>query len=154
MIFDPDQVPRTQMQFWVDVATIDTGSPERDAHVRSAEFLDAERFPRAEFTSTNVRPGRDEEALVTGRLELHGIARSVDLRVIAQRSWLDERGRMRALYAVHGQVDRQAFGLHWNQDLDVGGIVVGDKVELTGRVEMVCTGRVAHAGNDATSVSP
>jgi len=154
MIFDPDYVPRTQINIWVDVATIDTGSPERDAHVRSAEFLDAKRFPRAEFISTDVTLGRDGEAVVTGRLKLHGTTRYLGLNVVAQRTWLDEDGRMRAIYGVQGRIDRQAFGLHWNQDLDIGGIVVGDKVELTGRIEVVHTGQVAYAQDTAAPASP
>ena len=139
MLFDPDYVPRTQIQVWIDVASIDTGSPERDAHLRSAEFLDAARFPRAQFTSTDVSLRRDSEAGVTGRLQLHGTARFVDLDIIAERTFVDDQGLMRAVYGVRGRVDRQAFGLHWNQDLDVGGIVVGDKVEIDARVEMVRT---------------
>jgi len=142
MLFDPDDVPRTQIQVWVDVASIDTGSVERDAHVRSAEFMDAERFPRALFVSTDVAQGADGEATVTGRLQLHGTTRLVDVKVVAQGTWLDDRGRLRARYAVTGRIDRQVFGLHWNQDLDVGGIVVGDKVDIDARVEMV---RSAHA---------
>jgi len=139
MLFDPDYVPRTQIQIWIDVASIDTGSPERDAHLRSVEFLDAARFPRAEFTSTDVSLRRDGEAGVTGRLQLHGTGRFVDLDIVAGRAFVDDQGLMRAVYRVHGRVDRQAFGLHWNQDLDVGGVVVGDKVEIDARVEMVRT---------------
>jgi polyisoprenoid-binding protein YceI len=137
MVFDPDDVARTKIRVWVDVGSIETGSPERDDHVRSAEFLDAARFPRAQFESTFVAPRRDGEAGVTGRLSLHGATRTVDLDVVAQRAWVDPDGLMRLTYTVRGRIDRQAFGLHWNQDLDVGGIVVGDKVDIDARVELV-----------------
>lgn len=149
MIFDSEYVPRTQIQVWVDLGSIDTGSPDRDAHVRSAEFLDTTRFPRAQFTSTDVVLSRDGEATVTGRLQLHGISRTVALSVVAQRTWVDDHGLMRASYRVNGAVDRQSFGLHWNQDLDVGGIVVGDKVEIDARVEMVRTAHADYARTDA-----
>lgn len=142
MIFDPDDASRTQIDVWVDVASIDTGSPERDAHVRSAEFLDAEQFPRAQFVGTDVTPRAGGEASLTGRLQLHGTARTVDLKVVSGRAWLDDLGRARATYTVTGRIDRQAFGLHWNQDLDVGGIVVSDKVAIDARIELV---RTAHA---------
>lgn len=142
MMFDPDCLPRTQLQVWVDLGSIDTGSADRDAHVRSPEFLDTTRFPRAQFTSTDVALGRDREATVTGRLQLHGISRYVELNVVAQRTWIDDHGLPRAIYRVTGALDRQAFGLHWNQDLDVGGIVVGDTVQIEARVEVV---RTAHA---------
>lgn len=152
MIFDPDYVPRTQIQIWVDVASIETGSPERDAHLRSAEFLDAARFPRALFTSTDVQLRREGEAGVTGRLQLHGTARFVDLDIVAQRTWIDDEGLMRAIYSVRGRIDRQAFGLHWNQDLDVGGIVVGDKVEIDARVELVRAATADLSLRDPTSI--
>ena len=86
---------------------------------------------------------REGEALVAGRLQLHGVTRYVELHVVAQRTWTDARGLAHASYRVRGNVDRQAFGLHWNQDLDVGGIVVGDKVQIDARVELV---RAADAG--------
>ncbi|HMF39949.1 MAG TPA: YceI family protein [Polyangia bacterium] len=152
MLFDPEYIPRTQIQVWIDVASIDTGSPERDAHLRSAEFLDAARFPRAQFTSTDVALRRDGEAGVTGRLQLHGTARPVDLDVAAQRTWVDDQGLMRAAYDVHARVDRQAFGLHWNQDLDVGGIVVGDKVEIDAHIELVRTAAADLSLRDPTAI--
>jgi len=152
MIFDPDEVFRTQIQVWIDVASIETGSPERDAHLRSSEFMDAERFPRALFTSTSIAIRRDGEAQLTGRLQLHGTARFIDLNVAAVRTWIDDRGFLRADYTVQGRVDRQAFGLHWNQDLDVGGVVVGDKVEIDARVEMVRTASAELARGDPAAV--
>jgi len=139
MSFDPDDVAATQLRVWVDMASVDTGSAERDAHVKSPEFLDVARFPRAEFTSTAVTTRRDGEAAVTGILQLHGTTREVELIVVAQQTSLDERGVMRAAYTAHGEIDRQAFGLRWNQDLDFGGVVVGDRVRIEARFEMVRT---------------
>jgi len=139
MIFDPEDVDRSLIRVWIDVASIDTGSAERDAHLRSPEFLDVERFARAEFTSSGVTIRRDGEALLSGRLRLRGISRNLELEVATERIWTDASKRPRASYLVHGTIDRQAFGLRWNQDLDVGGVVVGDRVELAARVEMVRT---------------
>ena len=118
---------------------MDTGSAERDAHLRSPELLDVARFPRAEFRSTGVALRADGDAVVSGRLDLHGVMRHVELTVISQGTWARDKGVLRADYAVHGTFNRQTFGLHWNQDLDVGGIVVGDRVELTAHVEMIRT---------------
>lgn len=153
MLFDPDDLPRTQIQVWIDLGSIDTGSVDRDAHLRSAEFLDTPRFSRALFTSTDVALLRDGEASVTGRLQLHGISRTVELKVVAQRTWVDDRGLMRATYRVQGAIDRQTFGLHWNQDLDVGGIVVGDRVQLDARVEMVRTPDADYARDDSADAN-
>ncbi|HXT99984.1 MAG TPA: YceI family protein [Polyangia bacterium] len=142
MTLAPDDVASAEIRVWVDVISIDTGSAERDAHVRSAEFLDTAQFPRAEFNSTAVRLRRDGEAEVTGFLQLHGISRPVDIVVVAKQTWLDDKGLMRAAYDVDAEIDRQAFGLRWNQDMDIGGFVVGDRVHLRARLEMV---RVADA---------
>ena len=135
--FDPDQIDRSRIDLWIDVASIDTGSPERDAHLRSPEFLDVARFPRAEFTSSGVVVERDGAARLSGRLWLHGVSRDVDLDMRPERTWITTDGRLRAVYLVSGRIDRQAFGLRWNQDLDVGGVVVGDTVDLEARVELV-----------------
>jgi polyisoprenoid-binding protein YceI len=145
MIFDPSDVARTQIRAWVDVASVETGAADRDAHLRSVEFMDVDRFPRALFTSSDVSVRREGEALIAGSLQLHGVTRYVELHVTAQRTWTDASGVAHASYRVRGTVDRQAFGLHWNQDLDVGGIVVGDKVQIDARVEMVRTGHADFA---------
>ena len=148
MLFDPDDMSRARIRIWVDLASIDTGSAERNDHVRSKEFLHVAQFPRAEFTSTQVVPRQDGAAALTGWLQLHGIARYVALTVVAERTWVDDDGHLRAAYRVHGEIDRQAFGLHWNQDLDFGGIVVGDRVEIQAHVELVRTADASFARPD------
>jgi len=150
MLFDPDDPSGTRIRVWVDLASVDTGSAERDDHVRSKEFLHVAQFPRAEFTSTQVVPRQDGAAALTGWLQLHGIARYVALTVVPERTWVDDEGHPRAAYRVHGQIDRQAFGLHWNQDLDFGGIVVGDRVEIQAHVELVRTADASFARRDPT----
>ena len=119
----------SSVHVWVDLASIETDSVERDAHLRSAEFLDVARFPRAEFKSTAVEPF-DRHLLVRGRFQLHGVTHDLELEV--------EAGIGKAnTYSVRGKVDRQHFGLHWNQDLDVGGVVVGDEIEMSAEVNVV-----------------
>ena len=139
LLLDPAHLSRSSLEVWVDVASLDTGSPERDAHLRSPELLDVARAPRAVFRSTGVALHADGDAVVSGRLELHDVTRHVDLMVISQGHWALDKGVLRAEYAAHGRFDRQAFGLHWNQDLDIGGFVVGDRVELTAHVQMIRT---------------
>jgi polyisoprenoid-binding protein YceI len=145
LLLDPAHLRRSSLEVWVDVASLDTGSPERDPHVRSAELLDVERCPRALFRSTGIALHADGEAIVAGRLELHHVTRHVELTVISQGSWVLDKGVLRAEYAAHARLDRQAFGLHWNQDLDIGGFVVGDRVDLTAHVQMIRTAETARA---------
>lgn len=128
----------SNVDIWVDLASITTGDAERDAHVRSAEFLDVARFPGARFRSKKVRL-EEQRVIVEGTLDLHGVVREVELRVNVEPATTRPDGQERAIYTARGTLDRQSFGLHWNQDLDVGGVVVGDQVELVGNVEVVRT---------------
>jgi len=123
----------SSVHVWVGLASIETDSVERDAHVRSAEFLDVARFPRAEFKSTAVEPC-SRHLLVRGRLQLHGVTHDLELEVEAGTG---KNGAAQSVYSVRGKIDRQLFGLHWNQDLDVGGVVVGDEIEMSAEVNVV-----------------
>lgn len=127
---------RSYVEAWVDLASVDTGSEERDAHVRSPEFLDVGRYPRARFASTAVDVD-DERIRLRGHLQLHGTTREIELEVSPGANTRDDKGVLRSEYNARGTLNRQAFGLHWNQDLDVGGVVVGDRVELSVKAELL-----------------
>jgi polyisoprenoid-binding protein YceI len=143
LLLDPAHLGRSSLDVWIDLASLDTASAERDAHLRSPELLDIARFPRAAFRSTGVALRASGDAVVSGRLNLHGVTGDVELTIISQGTRAHDKGVLRGTYAAHGRFDRQRFGLHWNQDLDVGGIVVGDNVELTAHVELIRTAEVA-----------
>jgi polyisoprenoid-binding protein YceI len=136
LFLDRQQPSRSSVEVWVDLDSIDTGAPERDAHVRSAEFLNVAQYPRAFFKSTAVEMS-DEQIILHGLLDLHGIVHDVDLNVTIGATSKDRHGALRSRYAVRGSIDRQSFALHWNQDLDIGGVVVGDQIELAANVEVV-----------------
>lgn len=121
---------------WADLSSVDTGSPERDAHIRSPEFFDVQRFPRAELQSTSIEL-RDGNVIVTGMLGMHGEVREVSLEASPELPPANADIRHRMVFHARGAIDRQAFRLHWNQDLDQGGIVVGDLVEVTAHVVLV-----------------
>jgi len=131
---DRQQPMQSRVEVWIELGSIDTGSTERDDHVRSAEFLDVARFPRARFISTAVTI-EDDQIRLRGRLDLHGVTQEIEIEVTAGDLSLDVNGVTRARYVAHGAINRQVYGLHWNQDLDVGGVVVGDRIELRARVE-------------------
>ena len=132
---DRDQPSLSEVELWVDLASIDTDSVERDDHVRSPEFFDVGRFPRATFKSTSIAL-ENERFRIEGLLDLHGIARPVEIEVTAYHE-TREGDVSRATFDASGSINRQVFGLHWNQDLDVGGVVVGDRVELRAHVTAI-----------------
>ncbi|HVT06181.1 MAG TPA: YceI family protein [Polyangia bacterium] len=136
LFFDRAQPSQSSLELWVDLASITTGDDERDAHVRSAEFLDVKRFPRAFFHSGLVEV-RGSDVIVNGRLELRGVVHDVQVNVEIGAPAAGSDGRVRAPATARATINRQSFGLHWNQDLDVGGIVVGDEIDIRATVEMV-----------------
>ena len=92
------------------------------------------RYPRARFTGTAAAVGA-ERILLRGRLDLHGVNQAIEVEVTPGAIAHDENGVARAQYDAHGAINRRLFALHWNQDLDVGGVVVGDRIELRASVE-------------------
>jgi polyisoprenoid-binding protein YceI len=134
VFIDRAQPWRSSVDVWVDLSSITTDDADRDAHVLSSEFLDVRRFPRAEFKSSSVEL-HEPDVFIEGRLDLHGVVN--DVRVCAGHITLAANDRTRAVYKARGTVDRQSFGLHWNQDIDVGGVVVGDEVEVEAEIELV-----------------
>jgi polyisoprenoid-binding protein YceI len=138
LFIDRRQPWLSSVHVWVDLASVSTDDPERDAHVRSSEFLDVARFPRADFKSTNVDIP-DGQVVVEGLLSMHGVVHDVKIRAEVEvgEPMADSDHRERTFYTARGVIDRQSFGLHWNQDLDIGGMVVGDEVEITAKVEVL-----------------
>jgi len=128
LLLYPKQPSHSRVAIWIDLASLDTGEPERDDQVRSPEFLDIGQYPRAEFRSTHVAMRDHTLSVVTGQLSLHGVTHELELEVGGERHWTDPDGHLHASYSIHGHLDRQRYGLRWNQDLDTGGVVVGDEV--------------------------
>jgi polyisoprenoid-binding protein YceI len=119
---------------WVDVtvdtASVDTGQPLRDAHLRSADFLDTDRHPRMRFQSTELQICGSTSAKVTGDLTLKGVTRPVTLDLKFLGKTTDERGVPKLAFEARASIDREEFGLLWNRTLDAGGVLVGRQIEL------------------------
>jgi polyisoprenoid-binding protein YceI len=114
----------------VDVATIDTGEPQRDGHLKSPDFFDAGRFPQIEFESTAIEALDDEEFRITGNLTMHGITNEVVLHAEYQGTDVDPWGNARIGLEVTGQINRSDWDMKFNQALGSGNLLVADKVKL------------------------
>jgi len=145
LVLDQDDLSRSRLTGWVDLASIDTGATERDEQIRSSEFFNVAHFAVAEFRSDAIFPIAGQRFLVRGQLVLHGVAQLMELTVTPGPTH-GEGDSARATYEVQATIDRQAFGLHWNQDLDAGGVVVGDRIEIQARV------RAKRVPNDAAEL--
>jgi polyisoprenoid-binding protein YceI len=120
----------------IDVASIDTRQEQRDGHLRSADFFDAENHPVIRFVSKRVEKDGNEYRIV-GDLTIRGTSREVVLAASDEGRGTDPWGGERAGFSARTKVDRRDFGLTWNQALETGGILVGDQVKISLEVELV-----------------
>jgi len=121
----------------VDAASIDTGDPQRDAHLRSAEFLDVEHYPTLTYRSTGVRPGEGDSWMLDGELTIRGVSHPVTLEVEFAGAVSDPWGKLRTAFNATGEMDRDDWGINWNQALESGGWLVGKRVKVNLEVEAV-----------------
>ena len=121
----------------IDVASIDTREPQRDTHLRSADFFDVETHPHITFTSKRPIASRGGEFKLTGDLTLHGVTREVVLDVTEEGRGKDPWGGERLGFSATTKIKRSDFGLTWNQALETGGVVVGDDIKISLDLELV-----------------
>ncbi len=114
----------------VDAASIDTRDERRDGHLRSPDFFDAANYPTITFKSTKVEAVGDHEYRVSGDLTLHGVTRQVAFDAEYSGQLKDPYGMQRAGLSAKAAINRKDFGLSWDQALESGGVLVGDKVTI------------------------
>jgi polyisoprenoid-binding protein YceI len=114
----------------VKTASIDTNDPTRDAHLRSADFLDVDNYPEITFQSTDIDPLGGPEFRVTGELTIKGVTRTVELDSTVEGAERDPWGNERVGVRVRGTIDRKDFGLTWQKMLESGGFLVGEQVKI------------------------
>jgi polyisoprenoid-binding protein YceI len=121
----------------VDLASIDTANADRDAHVRSADFLDVERYPTLTYQSTAIRPDGDR-FIVDGDLSLHGVTRSVPLTLEVNGFQANTPfGDSRVGFSATAEINREDFGVEFNAPLEGGGVVLGNKIQIALEVQAV-----------------
>ncbi|MBI2185852.1 MAG: YceI family protein, partial [Acidobacteria bacterium] len=126
---------RASVDVVIDATSIDTSVADRDAHLRSADFFDVERYPEIAFKSSQVVPNGSDRLRVLGQLTIKGTTRDVTLDVEVHGIAKDPWGNERAAFTARTTIDRRDFGLTWNQVLETGGVVVGDRIEVEIEIE-------------------
>ena len=140
ILVNEENPDRSSVEAELDAASIDTGVPDRDQHLRSADFLDVENFPTIVFQSkriegAHVKPG--ERFRVGGNLTIRGRSVSVTLDAVFSGLGKDPWGHQRAGFAASTEIDRRDWGLEWNQTLETGGLLVAHTIKVQVDVEAV-----------------
>jgi polyisoprenoid-binding protein YceI len=136
--YDPDRPDAAVVEATIDVATVNTHDAQRDAHLKTAEFFDVEKYPHITFRSTKVTKTGEGEFDVAGDLTIHGVTKPVVLKVDElSGETKDPWGNTRIGVSAQTKIKRGDFGLTWNAALETGGVVVGDEVKLSFDLELV-----------------
>ena len=133
---EKDDFSDAKITFSADVDSVDTGVEQRDGHLKSADFFEAEKYPKLSFVSTAVEKNGDDYKL-TGDLTIKDVTKSVTLNVEFGGVGPDMYGRTVAGFEIAGKINRKEFGLGWGAVTEAGGIVVSDDVKLLANVELV-----------------
>jgi polyisoprenoid-binding protein YceI len=131
-------ITKSRVEASVDATTINTREAQRDVHLKSADFLDVEKFPVLTFKSTRISKAGAEEIKVEGDLTIHGVTRNVAFEVEGPTPAMkDPWGNTRIGLSATTRINRKDFGVTWNSALETGGLLVGEDVTITLDVEFV-----------------
>ncbi|WP_433750627.1 YceI family protein [Falsibacillus pallidus] len=132
---DPTDLTDAEIDFSIDLSSIDTRNEDRDNHLKSADFFDVEQYPKMTFKSTKVVNKGDHEYDVTGELSLHGVSKQETFHVAFEGQGKDPWGNEKVGFSADGSINRSDYGLTWNSALETGGVLVGDKVKINLQIE-------------------
>lgn len=128
---DEEDLAGSEVEVTIDASSIDTRESQRDAHLRSADFLDVETFPAIMFKSRQISDVAGDSFKVIGDLTIRGVSREVVLDVTSEGRAKDPWGGDRAAFEATTKIKRSDFGLTWNQALETGGVLVGDELKIS-----------------------
>src|SRR5439155_4499724 len=135
IVVDEANPANSRVEVKIATAGVDTREPQRDAHLRSADFFDAERHPYLTFASTRVEPQGDGEFTIYGDLTIRGVTRPVALEGEFLGTNKSPYGFQVAGFSAKTKLNRKDYGLNWNAALETGGVLVGDEVKISIEIE-------------------
>ncbi len=138
LAYNESDAAQSHVEATIDVSTLDTHDAQRDAHLKSSDFFDAEKFPRFSFKSTRVTRRANGALTVAGTLTMHGTSKEVEFQVEGPTPpTKDPWGNTRIGVAATTKINRKDFGLSWNAALETGGVLIGEDVSITLELEFV-----------------
>ena len=132
---DPADLTTAEIDFTVDLASIDTRNNDRDNHLRSADFFDVEKNPTLTFKATNVQKTDEDTYAITGDVTLNGVTREETFDITFEGQGKDPWGTEKAGFSGKGKVKRSDYGLTYNAALETGGVLIGDQITLSIDIE-------------------
>ena len=136
---DDKDITKSSAEITIDATTVDTREPKRDAHLKSPDFFDVEKFPTITFKSTKATKGEGNTLKVTGDLTIHGVTKPVVLSVEYTPETL-AGGKVRRALSATTKINRKDYGLLWNKAIEAGGVMVGDEVTIHVEMELIKQG--------------
>lgn len=136
MVTEGDTIENASVSFSAKIDSIDTRNEQRDGHLKSDDFFNAEKFPELSFSSTSMKKVGDDFKLV-GNLTIRDITKEVQIDAVLNGIVDDMEGKKRAGFDLTGKISRKEFGLLWNGLTETGGVVVSDEVRLVLNIQMV-----------------
>ena len=131
-----DNFSTAQISFSLNSASIDTEMTDRDAHLKSPDFFDAEKYPTINFSGKELKDLGDDLYELTGDLTIKDVTKPVTLSVEYGGIMADPWGNVKAGFSITGKINRKSFGLNWNAALEAGGVLVGEDVKISGDIEL------------------
>ncbi|MCC6599077.1 MAG: YceI family protein [Crocinitomicaceae bacterium] len=126
-----------KIEFTAEAGSVNTGDEQRDKHLKSADFFDAENHPELKFVSTGLEKKSDEEYVLNGNLTIRGTSHPVKLKAEFGGIGKDPWGNEKAGFSLSGKLNRKDFNLNWNAALEAGGVLVSDEVRLYAEIQLV-----------------
>lgn len=136
---DDKDITKSSAEIKIDATTVDTREPKRDAHLKSPDFFDVEKFPTITFKSTRVTKGEGNTLTVTGDLTIHGVTKPVVLNLEYTPEAM-AGGKVRRALSATTKINRKDYGLLWNKAIEAGGVMVGDEVTIHVEMELIKQG--------------
>lgn len=134
---DGEDFEDAEVYFEADVDSIDTGNEDRNGHLKSDDFFNAEEHPKITFESTSMEKTGENRYRLTGEMTIRGTGREISLDVVHGGTAEDPYGQTKAGFEISGSINRKAFGLKWDAVTEAGNVVVGDEVTLMLNVQLV-----------------
>jgi len=132
-----DDFSDAKISFSADIASIHTGQEQRDGHLKSADFFDAEKYPKLSFVSSSLSPISGSDYKLKGDFTMHGVTKPIELEVDFGGIQKDLYGQTVAGFEITGKVKRSDFGLNWSAVTEAGGLVVGEDVKIHINAEII-----------------